>query len=1406
MVSNGVRVSLAIENQINSKFEKTLMFLLISRNWIFKKKYKDNVKKLFDCLTSIGIDKDKQNIFKSFLIDENNNIDDIIEREVKFLSINSSRRGVKGGSSVSLEKALSNGEVGSTSTRVEAPQLGGNIVHGIELDAVEGGGVEGEGFKDKVSSLLKRDGKFKEKGVDKPSTAIRNRSKGAVEGLLNDFDELLLELTLAVDKRNAVIDMRLWNKLLVLLKTVSVYNLKELIIITHNNVNDLVFNYNEIANVDKGSPVRGRKYINVSNRPLKPWNERAYQKAFDHYLERCILNIKGEILQWFIERNELLYNDINEINDVIIEFMDKMLIQVSELLFPIKESYINNYRYNLKVKSIEKSNREEFISNRNIDIKRLESIIEGMRSIEVLDRKIDKLDILKSPLLKGIDKILNSDIPLESKQVSIEQILFKYDNEFFKEHLDVADTKSKVLHDVYGKLLEIYDKFILEYTRNNYLSLKKLFNDNNGKYRNNACIILMLIYLGRESCISIAFKEMLNIILLNSIEGVNRTNLMFNLANKFIKVIKIIRPVVGKENKYVNRICSFEDLKSKYLSKFSDADLIHLGEILYDFVLKSGNLFIIDTKKTFNNTEIMVKVDPIYFNGLVKSCMTLTQLPMLVEPTAIFEDGDYMPYLDSNSNAIGLKDTKAIKGKFDQRYKTEGSKTFNNSLNYINSVKFKINNEMLSFVLDEWSKDNSEIFKGFNKPYPLINESNINSLDISMPTVSTDEVMVSSNSSSSTQPLVPASPQVKKGGEVLSEGNSLIVGDSSLVVGDSSLHSTLVEEEGCSHLGGGEKAGLELEGLVGENLGLVGFKSKGQGQSKIASPAMSEEKDHNKIKNERLKMEQHNALYYLYSNIINIACLYKNHEFYFPIFADFRGRMYPLCNYLNYQGNDLARSLLLFTSDEELNSYGEKCLNIYLSNLAGYDKIPWNQRLGKSSEVISNFKIAFNNYLDNKGEMLSKIFNELSEPFQFMSIALAIVNIEESKLSGSGNKVIVNNPILFDASCSGIQHISALTLDKGLAKNSNVISYSNNPGDEYPEDFYTYALGKINEKIKTYEWSESNLSTAALCKQIKLTRKSIKRSVMTIPYNISLTGVGEQLEEFINKVWVIKEYVYTIPEELMENNEKLIIGSKEYGKLTSIVYEVLTKELPSLKDLTNYFKNMIKLLNNLDLPITWITPAGLKIRYSQIKFESITTKNRLISSKPISISIPTQETNHIKMIRSFMPNFIHSLDAANVHILLNNIGLNYKIPVYTIHDCFATTPNNMELLEYKVKEAFIEIYFKNEGFLIKTHNNLIEQIKSVYETEIINGIEYIIINYFTQGDARALDLGSGKVHKKIDTHTVTEMKNMITQEIQTQTQNERVGYIPLPNLPDAFKNKNLNEFIKGLMNSKYFIG
>jgi len=164
------------------------------------------------------------------------------------------------------------------------------------------------------------------------------------------------------------------------------------------------------------------------------------------------------------------------------------------------------------------------------------------------------------------------------------------------------------------------------------------------------------------------------------------------------------------------------------------------------------------------------------------------------------------------------------------------------------------------------------------------------------------------------------------------------------------------------------------------------------------------------------------------------------------------------------------------------------------------------------------------------------------------------------------------------------------------------------------------------------------------------------------------------------------------------------------------------------------------------------------------------------------------------MKRSFMPNFIHSLDASNVHLLLNNIS-NYKLPIYTIHDCFASTPNTMFNLEKLVKNAFIEIYFKDEGYLLKLHKHLVKSI--------VSATDPIQIKY--QNDKENIVVPLNAKSENFDFNQIT--KNSANTQI-TVMDTETNDIINIPDMPSGYKDKNklLNSFIKGLLNSKYFIG
>jgi len=217
-------------------------------------------------------------------------------------------------------------------------------------------------------------------------------------------------------------------------------------------------------------------------------------------------------------------------------------------------------------------------------------------------------------------------------------------------------------------------------------------------------------------------------------------------------------------------------------------------------------------------------------------------------------------------------------------------------------------------------------------------------------------------------------------------------------------------------------------------------------------------------------------------------------------------------------------------------------------------------------------------------------------------------------LSMNNPNAIISNPILFDASCSGIQHIAALTLEKELASNVNVYSNSSDPSRDFPQDFYIYALEKMNEKLSVIEE----------LKDIKLNRKMIKSSVMTIPYNISLTGVGEHLMEHFESNWILKQRYVKISGNITYRGEDLYLSPSQFGLLTKIVYFVLTKELPSLRLLSDYFNSMMNILIKLGLTVTWITPSGLKISYTNIKFETTKVKAKILNtSKFATIKLPT---------------------------------------------------------------------------------------------------------------------------------------------------------------------------------------
>jgi DNA-directed RNA polymerase len=158
-----------------------------------------------------------------------------------------------------------------------------------------------------------------------------------------------------------------------------------------------------------------------------------------------------------------------------------------------------------------------------------------------------------------------------------------------------------------------------------------------------------------------------------------------------------------------------------------------------------------------------------------------------------------------------------------------------------------------------------------------------------------------------------------------------------------------------------------------------------------------------------------------------------------------------------------------------------------------------------------------------------------------------------------------------------------------------------------------------------------------------------------------------------------------------------------------------------------YFREVASIMGKLNKPITWVTPAGMIISQKYTDFESKRIKTSLLkASKPITISLPIADSVNIRtQSQAFSPNFVHSLDASHIYLLVSRFK--ESIPLYTIHDCFASNLTHMEYLNKEVREAFIELYF-SKNYLAEFEISFLTQLNS-YTTVVNreNGTCFIVI-------------------------------------------------------------------------------
>ena len=379
---------------------------------------------------------------------------------------------------------------------------------------------------------------------------------------------------------------------------------------------------------------------------------------------------------------------------------------------------------------------------------------------------------------------------------------------------------------------------------------------------------------------------------------------------------------------------------------------------------------------------------------------------------------------------------------------------------------------------------------------------------------------------------------------------------------------------------------------------------------------------------------------YRTTEALYVANKYKKDTFWIPWSFDFRGRVYPITTSLSPQGTDFDKSLIYFEEEGSVNPWW---LAFQVATTYGLDKAPMDERIkwtNQNHEFLSRIAI------DPEGTIPE--WSEVEEPWCFIAAVLEYyqcVITHTKKTSGL--------PVSVDATCSGLQHLSALALDRTAAEMVNVV-----PTDK-PSDGYRIVAEKAKDILPEHLHP-------------LLTRKVTKKTVMTTPYGVTESSARNYIRQELKGVKLEKGEL-----------QMIVKAVYRYG-----VRQVFNGPCRSMEFIQKVAGERIKAGATT---LEWVTPSGFPVvqEYRRNDVERVNTK--LLGQRLRVQLLKEWEERQIDLIKAktaASPNLIHSLDAALLHLVFAN----YERPFTVIHDCVLGRSCDMDGMGSAIRDKFVELY------------------------------------------------------------------------------------------------------------------
>ncbi|NQY31854.1 MAG: hypothetical protein HRT56_01620 [Coraliomargarita sp.] len=448
-------------------------------------------------------------------------------------------------------------------------------------------------------------------------------------------------------------------------------------------------------------------------------------------------------------------------------------------------------------------------------------------------------------------------------------------------------------------------------------------------------------------------------------------------------------------------------------------------------------------------------------------------------------------------------------------------------------------------------------------------------------------------------------------------------------------------------------------------------------------------------------------------SVVDTAVEFSLQErFFLPTFHDFRGRIYYRADLAPDKG-DRAKGLLLFADAAPLGPHGAEALSIHLSACAGDDKISMEERkrwaYDRSNDIVAIARDPFR----------FRDWSTMDEPWQFLAACFEWAGYIEH-----GEDYRCGLPLSVDATCSGLQHLSAIRRDPVTAKAVNLRA-----GER--EDVYMAVGEKLLERLKraaqgdltglsvdspkrrantlteraeeaAYKRRQAYATATGIYEMLRADKKHLRRvakkPTMTLVYGVTTEGIKDTMLEFVR-------------EDFADHVGGAGLGDVVAARMLAEMIEQAAREaLPDAVKTLAFLREFAGSMASQGKPFEYITPTGF-LMHQEYRKPLKESKQLLAQCAGLRLRIrfATGYSSDLDVARAKNgagANLVHSLDAS--HLAMTVAA--FDAPIATVHDAFHCRPCDLPELQRTLREKFVELY-QNRDILTE----LVEQSVVIHE-------------------------------------------------------------------------------------------